>query len=160
MAAAKRFTVFFEAISSGVLDPIGYDQFWVEAGSMSSGGSHNQLELPRGANRFFGYGFDDYGSAHEVIGFPGLTTARRSWNDRKLTWHGNNMMERINLPTRRQGGFDYRKSAVLFTRTTNGFELQVVTWNDAAAVSWREKSDKLGRVYSLGENSDRICGLF
>ena len=137
-----------------------YDHFWVEAGSMSSGGSHNQLELPRGASEFFGFNFGDYGNAHEIIGFPVLTISRKSWDDRKLTWHGNNMMERINLPTRAQGGFDYRESLVLFTRVEHGFELQVVSSNDPMAISWREESARLGRVYKLGGNSNRVCGLF
>lgn len=156
----RALPVFGEAIADGDLDPSAFDRFWIEAGAMSSGGSYNQLELPRGANRFFGYEFDNYDSAHEVIDQLTLTIARRAWDDRRLTWHGNNMMERINLPTRRQGGFEYRGSAILFARHAAGFELFVVPWDDPTAVSWRGASASAGRIYKLGQNSTRICGLF
>jgi HKD family nuclease len=111
--ASRTLRVFSEAITAGHVDPAAYDRFWVEAGAMSSGGSHNQLELPRAANQFFGFAFDDYGNDHEVIGLPVITISGNTWDDRRLTWHGNNMMERINLPTQAQGGFDYRHSAIL-----------------------------------------------
>jgi hypothetical protein len=152
--------VFGEAIAGGDLDPSAFARFWIEAGAMSSGGSFNQLELPRGANRFFGYEFEDYDSPHEVIDYLTLTIAGRAWDDRKLTWHGNNMMERINLPTYKQGGFEYRGSAILFARHATGFELFVVAWDDPAAVSWREASADARRIYKLGQNSTRVCGLF
>jgi hypothetical protein len=160
VATSRHLTVFFDAISSGGLDPAAYDHFWVEAGSMSSGGSHNQLELPRGANEFFGFNFGDYGNSHEIIGRPVLTISGRPWRDRKLTWHGNNMMERINLPTKAKGGFDYREGVALFTRTDEGFELQVVSETDPLAIDWRGESSRIGRVYRLGGNSNRVCGLF
>jgi hypothetical protein len=160
VATARHLTVFYDAISSGRLDPAAYDHFWVEAGSMSSGGSHNQLELPRGANEFFGFNFHNYGNKHEIIGRPVLTISGKSWRDRKLTWHGNNMMERINLPTRAQGGFDYRGAVVLFTRAQQEFELLVVSDIDPLATAWRDESSGIGRVYQLGGNSNRLCGLF
>ncbi len=160
MATARSLTLFYDAISSGRLDPSAYEHFWVEAGSMSSGGSHNQLELPRGANEFFGFNFHDYGNSHEVIGRPVLTVAQKSWSDRKLTWHGNNMMERVNLPTRMQGGFGYRDGIVLFTRANQGFDIQVVAETDPLGISWRDESSRIGRVYRLGGNSNRVCGLF
>lgn len=152
--------VFREAIADGDLDPSAFDRFWIEAGTMSSSASYHQLELPRGANRFFGYAFDDYDSPHEVIDDLTLTIAGRTWDDRRLAWHGNNMMERINLPTRTQGGLEYRGSAILFARRARGFELFVVPWDDPAAVSWREASAAAGRLYKLGQNSTRTCGLF
>jgi HKD family nuclease len=152
--------VFGDSVSAGQLQPSSFDRFWIEAGTMSSGGSHNQLELPRGANHFFGYHFNNYSNAHEVIGYPLIIVSGRAWRDRKLTWHGNNMMERINLPTKTQGGFEYRNSSILFARTDDGFELLVVPWDDPLAVSWREASTQIERVYKLGERSNRICGLF
>ena len=133
---------------------------WIEAGSMLSGGSHNQLELPRGANQFFGFRFMDYSSDHETIGHPTLVAGQRTWTDRPLTWHGNNGMERLNLPTRARGGFDYAGTAILFRRRSDGFDLSVMPWNDPAAVSWRSASNQAGRVFRLGDNSNRICGLF
>ena len=152
--------VFWDAITTGGIDPMAFNQFWVEAGSMSSGGSHNQLELPRGANRFFGFMHTDYGEAHVTIGYPPLTLRRRTWTNRPLTWHGHNKMERINLPTLAQGGFDYLNTAVLFRRHAGGFEINVFPWNDDGAVAWRSASDALKTVFRLGERGTRICGLF
>ncbi len=152
--------VFWEAITTGGISPVAFNHFWVEAGSMSSGGSRNQLELPRGANRFFGFIHSVYGSAHVTIGHPTLTLRGQVWTDRPLTWHGHNKMERINLPTRHQGGFDYRNTAVLFRRHVGGFEIDVFPWNDDAAVAWRAASEALGTVFRLGDRGQRICGLF
>jgi hypothetical protein len=43
-----------------------------------------------------------------------------------LTWHGDNAMERINLPSLAMGGFQYEDSLILFRRLEeNTFELQV-----------------------------------
>lgn len=114
----------------------------------------------RGANRFFGFAHATYGSAHVTIGYPTLTLGGTTWRDRPLTWHGNNMMERINLPTRAQGGFDYRNTAVLFRRNLGGFEINVFPWHDDAAVAWRAASHAIGTVFRLGERGRRICGLF
>jgi hypothetical protein len=152
--------VFWEAITSGGIDPMAFNQFWVEAGSMSSGGSHNQLELPRGANRFFGFMHTNYNDSHVTIGQPLLTLRKRSWTNRPLTWHGNNKMERINLPTLAQGGFDYQHTAVLFRRHAGGFEINVSPWNDTDAIAWRAASDSLRTLFRLGERGNRICGLF
>lgn len=127
---------------------------------MPSGGSHNQLEIPRGANRFFGFNHAIYGDEHITIGHPAFTIRGRRWTDRPLTWHGNNKMERINLPTQNQGGFEYRYTAVLFRRHAQGFEIYVAPWDDDAAVAWRAASDALGTVFRLGERGQRICGLF
>ncbi|MGH8542740.1 MAG: phospholipase D family protein [Gammaproteobacteria bacterium] len=152
--------VFWEAITTGGISPMAFNHFWIEAGSMSSGGSHNQLELPRGANRFFAFTHTKYGEAHVTIGHPTLTLRRQKWTNRPLTWHGNNKMERINLPTLAQGGFDYRNTAVLFRRHEGGFEINVLPWEDDGAVAWRAASDALNTVFRLGEKGARICGLF
>jgi len=69
-------------------------------------------------------------------------------------------MERFNLPTMSQGGFDYQNTAVLFRRHEGGFELNVVPWNDDGAVAWRAASDALNKVFRLGKVGQRICRLF
>jgi HKD family nuclease len=153
--------VLGDEIARGALHPQDYSHLWVEAGSMSSGGSHNQLELPRGANRFFGFNFTNYGDNHVTIGYPVLSKKNNSWDNRPLTWHGNNRMERINLPTRAQGGYeDYSHTAVLFRRMANSFELVVFPWDGDPAIAWRRASNELRNVYRLGERGPRICGLF
>ena len=158
--SARNFPVFWEAITAGKLAPMEFNHFWIEAGSMSSGGSRSQLESPRGANRFFGFAFNDYGNQHATIGFPIITAVTKRWTGRPLTWHGDNRMERLNLPTVAQGGFVYARTAILFRRHAGGFELEVAPWNDALALSWRNASYLLGRIYRLGASSNRACGLF
>jgi len=152
--------VFGDEVTAGSVDPKQFSSLWVEAGSMSSGGSHNQLELPRGANRFFGFTFNNYTSSHVTIGHPVLFTNTQSWSNRPLTWHGNNRMERINLPTALQGGFSYANTAVLFRQTPGGFEIVVADWSSALAVAWRNASAQARAIYKLGANTTRLCGLF
>lgn len=127
---------------------------------MSSSGSHAQLELPRGAGRFFGFDFDDYDNAHHLIGVPPLFSGGKTWSDRQLTWHGNNRMERMNLPTIELGGFAYGNTVILFKRQAQGFQLIVAPWDSAAADAWRAASRKTGHVYKLGRRTRRICGVF
>jgi hypothetical protein len=69
-------------------------------------------------------------------------------------------MERINLPTRTQGGFDYRNTAILFRRHPDGFEIDVLPWQDQGAIAWRNASETLGVSFRLGGRGERICGLF
>ncbi len=157
---AEGRTVFWDGIRRGDIVHTNFRHLWVEAGSMSSGGSRNQLELPRGANRFFGFSFDEYENEHSVIGTPVLQIDQRRWDDRRLTWHGNNRMERINLPTQTQGGFDYVDTAILFRRSAGRYEIKVADWEDREAIAWRSASDRLGLVFRLGERGERICGLF
>jgi hypothetical protein len=152
--------LFWDEVEALRLDPQTFRNFWVEAGSMSSGGSHNQLELPRGANRYFGFSFQQYGHEHATIGHPRLTSFSRAWTNRPLTWHGNNGMERLNLPPRAQHGFTYPGTAVLFRRRVDGFELLVSPWNSSVALSWRNASALLGVAYRIGQRTTRICGLF
>lgn len=153
---------FWEAIRTGAVNPEKYDQFWVEAGSMSSGGSHNQLETPRGANRFFGFDFNDYEDSAVVrIGELTVTRLGRTWDDRRFAWHGDNQMERINLPTSFQGGYDnYQDTAILFRRRPHGVEMEVVPWSSTMSVAWQEASLRTGTLYKAGRNSKRCCGLF
>src|SRR5690349_19756082 len=115
MAQVRGLSVFADAVASGNLRPIEFDHLWIEAGSMSSSGSHSQLELPRRGNLFFGADFDDYDSKQvELILTLTLTMGGQRWDGKKLTWHGDNKMERINLPTRAKGGVAYKNTAILF----------------------------------------------
>ena len=160
MAQVRGLSVFADAVASGHLSPIEFDQLWIEAGSMSSSGSHSQLELPRRGNLFFGADFDDYDSkAVELIRTLTVTMGGHRWDDRKLTWHGDNKMERINLPTRAKGGVAYKNTAILFTRHGGEFEMTVVPWDSDTAESWRRTSRETGRLYRAGTYSDRLCGM-
>lgn len=148
--------VFRDEVEDG-LDPGEYAAFWVDVG-YSSGGSGNQLELPRLGHRFFGFYFDDYGTDHVTIGEPEITAGTDQWT-RPLTWHGSNRMERINLPTAAQGGFEYRNRVVLFERAGESFEITVADTGSGRATRWRDESAALGRLFRVSNGSDRLCGL-
>jgi hypothetical protein len=153
--------VFREAVeAAGGVDPSVFPAFWVEAGAMSSSASHSQLELPRLGHRFFvPAGFADYDDLHRVIAGLSLTVGHLNLPNRPLTWHGNNKMERINLPTQAMGGPAYQGTAILFRRREGDFEVTVVPWDSPEAVAWREESAANGHLYRLGHNSARVCGL-
>lgn len=153
--------LFRLAIETGAIDPAAYSAMWVH-GEALQGGSGNQLELPRGGHRFFGFVFDQYDYPHNLtIGQPVLRSGARVWNDRRLTWHGNNRMERMNLPTATQGGFDYQDTAVMFRRLTDGsFELIVTPWESDLARSWRQASAQRNLLFRLGTiATNRVVGL-
>lgn len=150
--------VFRDVVEAGGINPGEHQAFWVEVGA-PSGGSGNQLELPRRAQRFFGYDFDDYDDDHHTIGHPVLTTNSGQWADRPLTWHGNNRMERINLPTTAQSGLVYANQIVLFQRSGASFEITVAAPGSVRAERWREESAAAGTLYRFSGGSNRLCGL-
>lgn len=150
--------MFRDVVEAGGVDPAEHQAFWVEVGG-PSGGSGNQLELPRRAQRFFGYDFDDYDDDHHTIGHPVLTVGAAHWSDRPLTWHGNNRMERINLPTTAQSGLEYAHQVVLFQRSGTSFKLTVAAPGSARAERWREESAAAGTLYRFSGGSNRLCGL-
>ena len=149
--------VFRNAVESGEVDPYEHQAFWVEVGG-PSGGSGNQLELPRRSQRFFGFNFDAYDEDHHVIGEPTLTTRTGSW-DCRLTWHGNNGMERINLPTTAKSGLTYAHRIVLFQRSGTSFEITVAAPDSVRAARWREESAASSTLYRFSAGSNRTCGL-
>jgi len=150
--------VFRHAVEDRSLDLADFESLWVEAGSMSSSASHAQLELPRLACRFFGYDFDDYDADHHTIGIPTLSLGDDSW-ERPLTWHGNNGMERINLPTENMSGLIYPDRTVMFRRREGRFDLQVAPMDGLRAESWLNESRGAGNVFVVGSVSERLCGL-
>lgn len=149
-------TTLWEALQANKLVPSAYDSFWVTAGSMRSGGSRSQLELPRGANRYFGFDFDDYAAQSAEIGVPALVLGRNTYVDRPLRWHAHNGMERLNLPT----GHDYANSVVLFVRRDDGYAIYYGPRDSNRCRAWMAAADAIGRRYRLGGNSPRECGLF
>jgi hypothetical protein len=138
---AANLPLFFTAIESGAVNAANYGAMWVQ-GAGVQGGSRNQLELPRGGHRFFGFVFNNYAFRKKItIGQPVIRSGYKVWNDRLLTWHGDNRMERINLPTASQGGFAYADMVVMFRRLTTGaFELIVTPWDSDLARAWRQAS--------------------
>lgn len=153
-------TWFGDAVAGGGVHPGEFERMWVQTLTMS-GGSGSQLELPRGANGFFGFNFSNYAQGNKVtIGTPPLISGRNRWTDRILSWHGNNRMERMNLPTPAMSGYSYAHSAVCFRRVANGYEFVAAPWDSDLAKSWRSASTENEHLYKVGEhNSPRVCGL-
>lgn len=159
VAAATQ--LFRLAIANGAINPANFNAMWVQ-GEALQGGSRNQLELPRGGHRFFGFAFNQYDFPDNMtIGEPVLRSGARAWTDRLLTWHGNNGMERMNLPTLMQGGFNYADTAVMFRRLADGsFELIVTPWDSDLARSWRQASAQRNTLFRLGAiATNRLVGL-
>ena len=158
--ARNQLPVFRTEIE-GQVDPLAYNELWIQVDGLQ-GGSGNQLELPRGGHRFFGLDFDRYDHPSNLtIGRPLLRGGARTWEDRPLTWHGNNRMERLNLPTLAHGGFTYSDSAVMFRRLPDGsFELIVEAWDSDLARAWRQASAQRRLLFRLGERPrSRLVGL-
>ena len=139
-----------------------FGEMWVESRAVQ-GGSRNQLELPRGAHRFFGAAFGDYEFERvEHIVELTLISGSAQWADRSVTWHGDNAMERINLPSATQGGFSYGNSLILFRRLAEKtFELRVYPWSSDSARALVEASHKAGLLYRVGRrrNITRLAGF-
>ena len=144
-----------EAIEAGSCEPSNFEYFWVKAGFLS-GEAESQLELPRGANRFFGFDFNDYHLAQVQIGNVGLAVRAAFHANRPVSWHGKNRMERINLVT----GEIYAENTMLFRRRDGYFDLTWAADDSQRAFAWASASEAAGHRYRVGQRSDRICGLF
>jgi hypothetical protein len=154
LRAPAGYPLFAEA------DADAFDQMWIQSRGMQ-GGAGTQLELPRGAHRFFGASYEGYEYERvEHIAEPVLVAGTQAWRDRPLTWHGDNHMERINLPSVAMGGFNYEHSLILFRRIgRNVFELRVYPWDSDTARAYVEASQRAGLVFRVGRNSNRIAGF-
>ena len=154
--------LFRDFVEAGRFDLRACDAMWVQVEALQ-GGSSNQIELPRGGHRFFGFSFAKYDDPKNVeIGRPRLRMGMHRWDDRPLTWHGNNRMERLNLPTQAQGGPDYANSVVRFRRLRgpgSWFELAVTPEDSDLANGWKRASSQNDKLFKLAEASDRLVGL-
>ena len=152
---------FRDVVESGSVDLAAHNAMWVHADALQ-GGSQNQLELPRGGHRFFGLDFEQYDHPNNLpIAQIRLRRGSQIWSGRQLTWHGNNRMERFNLPTESQGGPNYADTVVLFRRLPDGtFELVVTPLGSDLANAWAAASAQTGTLFALGSKlTDRLVGL-
>ena len=152
---------FRDVVESGSIDLADHNAMWVHADALQ-GGSKNQLELPRGGHRFFGLDFKRYDHPHNLtIALIKLRRGSQTWSERRLTWHGNNRMERLNLPTKSRGGPSYADSVVLFRRLQDGsFELVVTPLGSDLANAWALASSQTDTLFALGSrHTTRLVGL-
>lgn len=150
----------YQPFGEAVANPGRYGRMWIEARQLQ-GGSHTQLELPRGSHSFFG-AMQIPAEADQVVHLAELvlTSGQTSWPNCPLTWHPNNQMERINLPSRARGGYDYGDSLILFRRLEDGrFELQVHPWDSDSCRAFVEASRMGELLFWVGRKSDRLYGL-
>ena len=116
---------------------------WIETGTMCSGASKNQLEIPNNAGIFFHRNVEDeeltifirFPQTHELI-------------EKKLRYHPHNQQWRIYLPTVMQGGYnDYAEMTVRFERTDDENVYIVTPFpNDNQEVRrWKRTSSALGQ---------------
>lgn len=154
---AGALPVFRDAVSSGALVPSQWSCLWVQTRARVEGGAANQVEIPRLGSYFFGFNFNNHATRQTVqIGPLAVAVGNTVWRDRQIAWHGGNQMERAHLPT----GFSYENSAVLFRRRAGMYEIEVAPWRGAAAAAWMNASAGQQRIYRLGRNTDRLCGVF
>lgn len=144
----------WDAIETGEAQPESFSKFWVDTGSMTSGGSFNQLELPRGGHQFFG-GMVDYSNHSKVIIKVKILNTSGPV-DRPISWHGSNKMERINLPTNTR----YANRVALFKRSPTGFTLKTAISDSPEAQSWVDRSSSAKHYFKIGGRSPRRCGFF
>jgi hypothetical protein len=156
--APNELTTLRNAVGEGTVTPAEFTALWVEILG-AQGAAENQLELPRGAQRFFGFDFDDYDDEQREIGTIRLTCGALEAT-RTLAWHGDNGMERINMPTLAQGGFVYAHRVVLFERrNAQSYEFTVEGLETDAFSSWLSASLSVDAVFRVGAASPRRCGL-
>jgi hypothetical protein len=108
-----------------VVDP-DYDDveiFWIEAGYVTRNRGAdkpgNQIDMPRGMNRYFGFNAPDNLPANSVIGNVTFKPPAGGQVSNNLRL-GNNLMEKISLPIPETHGFDIYDGKVLVFAPKNG----------------------------------------
>lgn len=157
-ADVSSLPIFYHAVGN-TINAQQFNHLWVEAGSMSSGGSHNQLEVGRHSCQFFGLPYPSYSNDQEPIGYVNIEISGTLFANRPYSWHGDNGMERLNLPTLNQGGPVYRHNILLFTRQAGSFSVQVAPEKSPIVGTWLAATPAW-LVFRLGDKSNRACGLF
>jgi uncharacterized protein YlzI (FlbEa/FlbD family) len=141
--------VLIEASAHSLSDLIGAGKFWIEAGRMSTGGSHNAVDLNRDLAGFFGPPSRQRKQLTIVAG-------KKRWNNRPLSPKRTTLgvqLWRLSLPTLDMGGFDYKDQIICFTKKMladeTAYELDVADPESAKARRWRadaQRSGVLGRT--------------
>jgi len=158
-AVAAPIRTLQQAVDAG-FDPSSWDFMWVDVGFVS-GGSGNQLEIPRGSTSFFGAPTPTYGNAHQVLADVQVDIPGAGPVASRLSWHGgNNKMLRLNLPTAEKGGEVYAYRTVLFRRVSSlRVILTVADRGSPLEQSWKDAGTRSGRRYLVGR-TDRQVGFY
>jgi len=134
--------------------------FWLEVGALADA-AVTEIELPRGANVFFGYDFETYTDETCTIGHP-IVWVGRSRTARTLTWRGDRQTETISVTPPSQGGDVLHDRVVLFRREGSAFSMTVVDAQSAEHTEWKQRSKRKSTVFRLGDATvrSRRCGVF
>ena len=126
------------------------EAFWIEAGyvTRNRGPSKpgNQIDMPRGMNRYFGFTAPEDLPVNSVIGPVTFESPSGNIVSNNLRL-GNNMMEKISLPMPEQHGFDMYDGKVLVFSLSNG---RFRMWALEAAEFDSAFGHRLGAVRSMG----------
>lgn len=145
-----------DALGRG-FSPGSYDHMWVDVGYVS-GGSGNQVEIPRGSVGFFGVAEPSYGAAHEQLVLIDIQAPGQGPVECLVSWHGgNNKMLRINLPTAASGGEVYAYRTILLERTPEGaYNLTVEDSGTDMEQSWKAASDTAAARFLVGRTVRQV----
>lgn len=124
--------------------------FWIEAGyvTRNRGASRpgNQIDMPRGMNKYFGFNAPENLSANSVIGPVTFEPPNGAVVTNNLRL-GNNMMEKISLPIPETHGFDmYDGKVLVFSPVGGHFRM----WALEAADFESAFAPRLEGVQSMG----------
>lgn len=127
----------------------GVEMFWIEAGYVTKNRGPNtpgnQIDLPRGMSRYFGFQVPPNQPLNSVIAPLTLKPPVGGQVTRDLRL-GNNSMEKITLPTPEDHGFDmYDGKVLVFGRRANGFSLNALEVADFEAAF----GDRLAAVKTM-----------
>ncbi|MFA6032845.1 MAG: hypothetical protein WC889_08110 [Myxococcota bacterium] len=108
--------------------------FWIEAGYVTRNRGHNhpgnQIDMPRGMNRFFGFNAPANLPVNSVIGSIRFDTPIGDAVSRNLRL-GNNHMEKVSLPIPETHGFDmYDGKVLVFSPANGGFKMWALEVED------------------------------
>jgi len=106
----------------------------------------NQIDFPKGMNRYFGFDAPDNLAKNTVIGEITMITAIGEPTTNNLRF-GNNSMEKLSLPIPETHGFaNYDGKILLFERTAGGFVLNAIEADDFDAAF----GSRIANVRSMG----------
>lgn len=147
-ASFARGVVQAQPADAGIPQP--RDIFWIEAGYVTQNRGldrpGNQIDLPRGMSRYFGFDPPDDLPRNSIIGEITFDPPRGDPVSRNLRL-GNNLMEKITLPIPEEHGFDiYDGKVLVFQRAGPRFVLRALEAEDFEAAF----GDKLSDVKAMG----------
>lgn len=130
-----------------------YDEvtaFWIEAGYITRNRGPdrpgNQIDMPRGMNRYFGFNAPENLAVNSVIGNVTFEPPSGELVSNNLRL-GNNKMEKISLPIPETHGFDmYDGKVLVFSPLGNRFRMRALEAADFETAF----GHRLGAVQSMG----------